>query len=293
MEARLTVGIPVYNEEKYLSQTLESLINQKMEDWVAIISDNRSSDSSYEIAQYYSNLDSRITVYRHLNKIPAFENFKSTLHQAKTKYFVWLSGHDLFTEEYFKSALDIFGKYKNIAMVYPKSVLIDVDNASIGSANSDIYTFGMSRRNRMAIVAENLCYCTAIHGVFCTNILLQTPFKKIVGADQLLLFAAAYYGEFYELPFIGIERRKIRNETPEEVKGRWKKEGIFSESKHDVKSRAFLAVEHMKFVANATYLHLFEKILLILDIKTIFRRRYGISLLDTLKAFYYQNDNVL
>ena len=47
---RLTVGVPVYNGEAYLGETLESLLGQTFEDFELVISDNASTDGTPEIA---------------------------------------------------------------------------------------------------------------------------------------------------------------------------------------------------------------------------------------------------
>ena len=63
-ESLVTIGIPVYNEENYLAETIESAINQTYQTIQIIISDNCSTDRSFEIAQKYAEQDSRILLVR-------------------------------------------------------------------------------------------------------------------------------------------------------------------------------------------------------------------------------------
>ncbi len=58
--AIVTIGIPVYNEEKYLEKTLESAINQDFKDIDIVISDNGYFDKSVEIIDKFCSIDSRI-----------------------------------------------------------------------------------------------------------------------------------------------------------------------------------------------------------------------------------------
>ncbi len=54
--------MPVFNSEQYLKETLESVLNQKFNDWELLCVDDGSSDNSLNILNFYKQLDSRIKV---------------------------------------------------------------------------------------------------------------------------------------------------------------------------------------------------------------------------------------
>ncbi len=60
MEALVSIIIPVYNSEKYLEETILSVINQSYENWELLLIDDCSTDKSYEIIQKYLEKDKRI-----------------------------------------------------------------------------------------------------------------------------------------------------------------------------------------------------------------------------------------
>jgi glycosyltransferase involved in cell wall biosynthesis len=60
----ISILTPVYNGENYLSECIESILNQTRQDWEYIIADNLSQDRSVEIAESYAARDSRIRVVR-------------------------------------------------------------------------------------------------------------------------------------------------------------------------------------------------------------------------------------
>lgn len=62
MEKLITISVPVYNAEKYLSKCIESIINQTYTNLEILLIDDGSSDNSYEICNEYSKRDSRILV---------------------------------------------------------------------------------------------------------------------------------------------------------------------------------------------------------------------------------------
>jgi cellulose synthase/poly-beta-1,6-N-acetylglucosamine synthase-like glycosyltransferase len=62
---KVSIGLPVYNGERYLAETIQSLRDQVFPDFEIIICDNASTDGTAEICRRYLNLDKRIRYYRH------------------------------------------------------------------------------------------------------------------------------------------------------------------------------------------------------------------------------------
>lgn len=63
----ISVIVPVYNTEKYISECIDSVINQKYKNWELILVDDGSTDSSGKICDSYSLSDSRIKVFHKKN----------------------------------------------------------------------------------------------------------------------------------------------------------------------------------------------------------------------------------
>ena len=61
--AVISIAMPAYNAEKYISYAIESVIKQTFEDWELIIVDDASTDSTPNIIEEYAKRDSRIRVY--------------------------------------------------------------------------------------------------------------------------------------------------------------------------------------------------------------------------------------
>ena len=60
---RLSVGLPVYNGENYLAESLDALLGQSYEDFELIISDNASTDGTADICRRYGKQDSQDPLY--------------------------------------------------------------------------------------------------------------------------------------------------------------------------------------------------------------------------------------
>ena len=89
----LTIVIPVFNAEKYISQTVESILSQTFQDWQLVIVDDGSTDSTSAICQRYASADPRIKVVRIDNSGPsAAKNLGISL--AEGSYMTFVDGDD-------------------------------------------------------------------------------------------------------------------------------------------------------------------------------------------------------
>ena len=64
---KVSIGLPVYNGDKYLSKTLENLLGQSFTDIEIVISDDGSSDRTQDICEEYSSKDPRVRYFRQRN----------------------------------------------------------------------------------------------------------------------------------------------------------------------------------------------------------------------------------
>ena len=67
MNSRVTVIVPVYNTEQYLSQCIESVLNQSFNSFELLLIDDGSKDGSGDICDEYAKKDSRIRVFHKEN----------------------------------------------------------------------------------------------------------------------------------------------------------------------------------------------------------------------------------
>ena len=74
-KALVTIGVPVYNGERFLEQCLDSLLSQTYRDFVLVISDNASTDRTQEICGRYAKADPRVRYHRNPVNIGLYGNF--------------------------------------------------------------------------------------------------------------------------------------------------------------------------------------------------------------------------
>lgn len=91
---RLSVLVPTYNREKYLEQCVRSVLDQDFKDLEVIISDNASTDNTWDIAQALAKEDKRVKVYQNENNIGPVGNWKRCLDESKGSFIHWLWSDD-------------------------------------------------------------------------------------------------------------------------------------------------------------------------------------------------------
>ncbi|URZ06301.1 glycosyltransferase [Clostridium felsineum] len=126
-EHTIFIGMPVYNGERYIKYAIESIIKQTYRNWKLFISDNNSTDATYEICKQYEKQDTRIKVIRQNINIGMVRNFEYVLDKADTKYFLWSSHDDIWNKNFLLKNLNNL-KFNNSAMSVGNSVIIDSFN---------------------------------------------------------------------------------------------------------------------------------------------------------------------
>ena len=112
-----TIGIPVFNDEKYLSEALDSVLFQDYPNIEVIIYDNASTDSTPEICQAYMHRKTQIQFkyFRNSENMGAAKNFARVLEEANGKYFTWLASDDLLSSsQYVSKIVNFMEQHTNV-----------------------------------------------------------------------------------------------------------------------------------------------------------------------------------
>lgn len=98
----VSIIIPTYNQENYISTAIESAIVQDYPNLDIIISDDNSTDNTGNIAKECASTDSRIKYYCNQENIGRVANYRRALyHYATGEYVVNLDGDDEFVDNTF------------------------------------------------------------------------------------------------------------------------------------------------------------------------------------------------
>lgn len=92
---KITVGMPVYNGERYVEESIKSVLAHTFDHFELLISDNGSTDRTAEICQDNASMDSRISLIRNEQNIGASANYNTLVQKATAPYFRWSNADDL------------------------------------------------------------------------------------------------------------------------------------------------------------------------------------------------------
>lgn len=100
---RLTVIIPLYNQEKYIEQCVRSIMKQHLNDMSILIIDDGSTDSSYEICERLAHEDECIKIIRQENKGPSCAR-KTGIENCSSEYVTFVDADDFILDNAYISA---------------------------------------------------------------------------------------------------------------------------------------------------------------------------------------------
>lgn len=201
--ATVSIGIPVYNGEQYLEETLQSLLTQSFQDFEIVISDNASTDSTEKICLTYAERDDRIRYYRSdSNKGPGW-NYNRVLDLAKGQYFKWQAHDDLLAPDFLEKCVRVLDQQPDIVLCHCYSNQIDNHDQVITSNSIRLKTDAphySTRLRSLLLQGRNYVGCE-IFGLMRMNVLQKAPRQAAYAhGDFLFLCHLAFYGRFYQIP---------------------------------------------------------------------------------------------
>lgn len=199
--ARVSVGLPVYNGEKYLEGAIKAILAQTFTDFVVHISDNGSTDGTQAICERYAAMDSRIRYHRYDLNRGASWNFNNVFYLSDTEFFKWACHDDLIEPQMLEVCVAAHDREPHLMLVYPRTRVIGEQGETIGlwSDNLDMHSNRPSERLRQMM--RNKCRLEAQHGLWRREALINS---RLMGAfplsDQVLMAEMAMKGQFREVP---------------------------------------------------------------------------------------------
>jgi glycosyltransferase involved in cell wall biosynthesis len=122
---RVSVGLVVYNGERYLESAIESLLSQTFGDFELIISDNGSTDDTEGISRAAAARDPRIRYVRSDTNRGVAWNLNNAAHLARGEYFVWASHDDLHSRDFLERCVEVLDADPSVVYCYAATYLMD------------------------------------------------------------------------------------------------------------------------------------------------------------------------
>jgi len=200
LKPRVSVGMPVYNCERYVAEAIESHLRQSYTDFELVITDNASTDRSGEICRAYAARDSRIKYYLNLENVGAGGNFCRCFELSQGEYFRWTPSDDVVGPELLELCLEVLERDPSVVLAYPRTRLIDGEGRILQDYNENLHITDDKPSVRFKRVVQNLRLCNVQYGLTRRKVLARTGLmRSYTGGDIPLIYELSLYGKFYEV----------------------------------------------------------------------------------------------
>lgn len=198
---RVSIGMPVYNGERWLDETLRSLRAQTLSDFELIISDNASTDATAAICARHAAQDGRIRYYRNARNIGANRNFMALIALARADYFKWASSHDLHDPRFLELCVAALDAEPGAVLAYPNALLFAESLEDAKPYQEQISVTQEGAAARFIHVICKLKMNNAMNGVFRTRVLRRAhSMGSFHSADVVMMAELALFGRFVRIP---------------------------------------------------------------------------------------------
>lgn len=174
----LCIVMTTYNGETFLSEQIDSILNQSYQDFELIICDDKSEDNTVEIIQNYLKDHDNITLYQNEENIGVVQNFENALKKCDSSYIALSDQDDIWHKDKLKISMQklkiMEGSYPNIPLLIHSDLEMIDDNGNIFSPsyfNFRGYTLS-SEKSLNTIISQN--------GIMGNTILINNHLKKLI-----------------------------------------------------------------------------------------------------------------
>jgi glycosyltransferase involved in cell wall biosynthesis len=198
---KVSIGIPVYNGEKYLEETLKSLLSQTFQDFEIIISDNASTDSTPDLCRDYCQQDPRIHYYRaEVNQGPGW-NYNRVFDLAIGEYFKWQAHDDLLAPDFLAQCVAVLDHKPEVLLCYCDTAHVDDHGIQIAVNAERLPTDQPQPSQRFRALVESKQVSCEIFGLMRKSVLDRLPrMGAYAHGDVLFICRLLLEGPFHQIP---------------------------------------------------------------------------------------------
>src|SRR5882724_5779416 len=214
---KVSVGLPVYNGEKYLSNALKGLLEQDFKDFELIVSDNASTDRTPDICRIFAERDPRVRYVRNETNIGLAANHNRTVELSRGQFFKWAAHDDDFPPAMLARFVNAFEEGPpSIGLVYSRCEYVDELGNVEGVDSDGVDTSDLRPHKRLAHFLRHVHMYNCPYGLIRSDLLRKTRLYGLYPMSDHVLFAElAMLGVFVELsePLLRIRRHPGRTFT--------------------------------------------------------------------------------
>jgi glycosyltransferase involved in cell wall biosynthesis len=220
---RVSVAVPVYNGERYLRRTLDSILAQTFTDFELIITDNASTDATADICRELAARDPRIRYHRADENRGISDNFRWAFELARGEYFKWNAADDYIAPTYLQRCIRVLEEDREVVLAFTRTLIVDDNDRLIREneydAEADVASPSV-RFHRLMNIDHRRHGAHELWGVMRRAELARIPiYERVVRADSIMLARLALLGRFRRVEeplFFNREhvQRSVARQTP-------------------------------------------------------------------------------
>lgn len=210
---RVSVGLPVYNGEAFLAQTLRDLLGQTYADLELVVCDNASTDGTADLLADAARRDSRLRVIRQPRNVGALGNANRVAAEARGELFALCGHDDRHAPTFVEALVGALDSDPGAVLAYSASALVGPDDRVFRyHPEAEAWTdaagerYDYDRRLEQPLPADPVGRYRAvlasnnvnspIHGLFRRDALGRIGPHRLHGSDRLIVSHAALLGRF-------------------------------------------------------------------------------------------------
>lgn len=214
---KVSIGIPVYNGENFLTEAIECVLAQTFQDFEIVLSDNGSTDTTPDICKAYAAQDARIHYFRSDQNLGAAWNFNRTFELSAGEYFKWLAHDDLMAPTFLERTVAVLEHDPGVVLAYTGVSLIDENRQLIEEYTDKVDSGNPDAGKRFRALLLDWSLCFEVFGLIRRETLLQTPVMGNYGhGDGVLLARLGLLGRFEAVSEYLLYSRKHRKQSMRE-----------------------------------------------------------------------------
>lgn len=200
----ICLGMPLYNQTKYLQDALESLLVQTYGNFHLVIADDSTELGPAQIVKSFADKDPRISYHKNENRMGMVDNWKNCFRLAgEVDYFAWVGDHDVWHPEWLKSMVEVLNNHPDTVLVYPKTVRIDNEGGKKHDKKPDptFSTQGLNATERVkAIFRSGRRFGKMVYGLYRAEALRSAGvFRRVLYPDVILLIELSLQGCIHQV----------------------------------------------------------------------------------------------
>ncbi len=191
---KVSIGMPVYNGEKYIRKAIDSLLAQTHSNFELIISDNASIDQTEMICLEYAQNNSRIRYVRQRENRGATANFQFVLNEAVGEYFMWAADDDQWAPTFISECVSVFLSNSDCVSVFCHFNVVDLTTNVITERITPTPCSSASPFRRVSTRFFEMIP-SMIYGLHRTEVIRRIKFENYDYVDVFITAVLSFYGK--------------------------------------------------------------------------------------------------